>query len=190
MFSERRRGAVAPLVAAALGALSASAEGKVFLTLDEALRSAFPGCEATSETIYLSKEQQTRAAGFAKGDVPSALVIRHRKACKAGAKDADAAELAYTDTHRVRTKPETLFVVVDGKGVVRRIEVLSFDEPPEYRAKPEWYAQFGTSALTDNLELRGRIRPILGASLTARATTAAVRRILAIDQVLREDAKK
>ena len=79
-------------------------------------------------------------------------------------------------------------VTVDPAGRVGRVEVLAFDEPPDYLPRAAWYRQFDGKALDAELDLRRAIRPVTGATLTARATTAAVRRVLAIHQVLEEDA--
>ena len=75
-------------------------------------------------------------------------------------------------------------VVVDPAGAIRRIEVLSFDEPEEYLPRPGWYAQFPGKPLDDELSLKRGIRPITGATLTARVTTDAARRCLALHRVL------
>ena len=46
------------------------------------------------------------------------------------------------------------------------------------------YRQFDDEKLNDDLILKGAIRPITGATLTARSTTDAVRRALAIHHVI------
>jgi len=77
-------------------------------------------------------------------------------------------------------------VVVDPVGRIGRIEVLSFDEPPEYLPRAAWYRQFDGRKLDAELELRRAIRPVAGATLTARATTDAARRVLALYRVVSE----
>ena len=91
---------------------------------------------------------------------------------------------AYFETHLVRTLPETVMVVVAADGTVGRVEVLSFAEPPDYLPREAWYRQFDDRPLDAELELRHAIRPVTGATLTARVTTDAVRRVLAIHRVL------
>jgi hypothetical protein len=70
-------------------------------------------------------------------------------------------------------------VVVRPDGTVGRVETISFDEPPDYLPRGAWYRQFDGRALDPELELRRAIRPVTGATLTARATTDAVRSVLA-----------
>ena len=78
---------------------------------------------------------------------------------------------AYVDTHVVRTLPETVLVVIDSAGSVRRVEVVSFREPLDYVPREGWYRQFEGEQLDDDLQLKRDIRPVTGATLTARATT-------------------
>ena len=153
--------------------------GKVFLTVDEALGLAFPKCEVERQTAYLTKAQLEQARKLAGAPVRSAVVHAY-VACRNG----KPAGTAYFDTHKVRTKAETLMIVVDAGGRVERVEVLRFDEPPEYLARGAWYGQFRGRSLRDGLRLKKEIRGITGASLTARATAEAVRRVLAVHQVL------
>jgi hypothetical protein len=91
---------------------------------------------------------------------------------------------AYFDTHRVRTLPETIMVVVTPEGRIDRIEILSFDEPPDYLPKQRWMDQFRSRRLDDELSLKRAIRPISGASLSGRAITNASRKILALHRAI------
>ncbi|HSO23977.1 MAG TPA: FMN-binding protein [Chondromyces sp.] len=169
----------APFVAilAALTVAAAAAAGAtVLLSVEEALALAFPGATTRRETLFLTDEQ-LRAAQEAGGvEVSSALVTRFV------ATDAGGALLgyAYLDTHRVRTLPETLMVAVGADGRVARVEVVVFREPVEYMPREGWYRQYEGGALDDELALKRGIRPVTGATLTARATTEAVRRVLAV----------
>lgn len=152
--------------------------------MDEALKLAFPGCEVVRRTAYLTPEQLRRARELARTEVPSALVNSYA-ATRAG----QLAGTAYFDTHRVRTLPETLMIVIDPQGKVARIEIVSFREPEEYLPRGVWYEQFRGKALGPDLQLKRDIRPVTGATLTARATTDAVRRVLAIHKVVGEGAR-
>jgi FMN-binding domain len=147
--------------------------------MDEALKLAFPGCEVARRTAFLKPEQVRRARELSGAEVPSALV-NYYLATRGG----QPAGTAYFDTHRVRTLPETLMIVVDPQRKVGRIEVISFREPEEYLPRGAWYEQFLGKALSPGLQLKRDIRPVTGATLTARATTDAVRRVLALHQVL------
>jgi len=160
------------------------AAAKVFVTVDEALKLAFPGCEVARRTAFLTPEQVRHARELAGSEVPSALLTYY-----AATRGGRPAGTAYFDTHRVRTLPETLMIVVDPQNRVSRIEVISFREPEEYLPRGAWYEQFLGKTLDPDLQLKRGIRPVTGATLTARATTDAVRRVLALHQVLAGAAK-
>jgi hypothetical protein len=162
----------APLVTSAAG-----------ITRDEALALAFPGASVRAERVFLTPQQQKTAAANAGVDVPSALVARY-----VALKGTDVVGRAYVDTAVVRTKNETLLISLDGSGRVRRIDVTAFLEPAEYTPPEPWLRQYNDRALTDELTVNRAIRPIAGATLTARAVNGAVRRVLAIDTILREAA--
>lgn len=167
------------LLALLPGAGAVPALAKVFLSVDEAVRLAFPGCQVTRRTAFLTPEQLRRARELAGAEVPSALVNYYE-----AKRDGRSAGVAYFDTHRVRTLPETLMIVVDPQGKVARLEVISFREPEEYMPRGAWYEQFRGRGLDRDLQLKAGIHPVTGATLTARATTDAVRRVLALHQVI------
>lgn len=158
---------------------AARAAEKVYLSVDEALKLAFPGCEIEKSTVYLTDAQKKRATELAGEPVELAIARPY-----VARKDGRIVGIAYVDVHKVRTLKEALFVVVDVEGRVKRIELLSFGEPEEYAPKTEWYAQFIGKKLDDELNLKRSIRGIGGASLSARATTTAVRRVLAVHGAL------
>ncbi len=150
-----------------------------FLTREEALSAVFPGAQIKSERVFLTEEQQSKVAALSEGKVPSALIVRYT-----ARKEGGVVGRAYVDTHVVRTKRESLLICLNERGDLRRIEVTAFHEPPEYLAPPAWYAQYQGRKLDKDLTLQRAIRPIAGATLTARATNEAVRRVLAIDRAL------
>ncbi len=167
------------LAALVLLGWAGQASSKVFLTVDEALRLAFPGAGMTRRTAYLTAEQVRRAKELSGEEVPSALVTYYE-----AKRNGQPAGIAYFDTHRVRTLPETLMVVVDPQGKVARVEVISFREPEDYLPRGAWYEQFLGRKLDRDLQVKRNVHPVTGATLTVRATTSAVRRVLALHQVI------
>lgn len=172
------------LIVASLVLLAGSAAlATVLITVEEALELAFPDATTERQTLFLSDEQRDTAADESGAEVSSSLATRY----VAKGEDGAVRGWAYLDTHRVRTLPETLMVVLDADGTVRRVEVVTFREPLEYMPREGWYEQYEGKELDDNLALKREIRPVTGATLTARATTEAVRRVLAIHAVAAED---
>lgn len=176
-MSPARRTAVAALIVA--GAISTAAAQ---ITRDEALASVYPGATIEAEQVFLTGGQQKQVHARSGAEPSSALVARY-----VATRDGKVIGRAYVDTHTVRTKKESLLVSLDHDGRVMRVDVTAFLEPAEYKASEQWLRQYRDKALTDDVAVNRAIRPIAGATLTARATNAAVRRVLAIDRVLRGD---
>lgn len=173
------------LAALVTAVASVTAEAKVFLTQDEALKLVFEDAAIERKVVYLSEAELKRASELAGHELPSALVTRY-----VAVREGKTLGTAYFDSHVVRTLAETLMIVVAPDGKVRRIEVLSFAEPPEYLPRAEWYGQFNGQELGTELELKKAIHPVTGASLTARVTVDAVRRALAIHRTLTESSER
>lgn len=159
----------------------ASSSGKVFLTKQEALTLAFQGCEVKRSTVALKPEHKLRVGKLAGSKFSKGLVFPY-VATRAG----KLVGTAYFDVHRVRTLRETVMIVVDPQNRIQRIEILAFGEPQQYKPRAKWYAQFVGHALDKQLSLKHGIKGVTGATLTARATTSAARRVLAVHRVLGE----
>lgn len=174
------RAIVAGFAGPLLALLPYAAAAGPLLTREEALALAYPGAAVKAERVFLTTEQRQRAAAAAGVPVESPLIARY-----IASKEGAVIGRAYVDTHTVRTKKETLLIALDASGSVKRIEPTAFLEPPEYQAPKVFLEQFRDRPLSDDLALQRAIRPVAGATLTARAVTDAVRRVLAIDAELR-----
>lgn len=148
---------------------------KTFLTHQEALDLAFPGCKVERTTKYLTKDQVAAIAKAAKTSFTSTVVYPY-----VATKKGKVVGTAYFDTHRVRTLKETVMVVVDSKGQVSRVELLAFGEPKQYIPSDKWYAQIVGLKLSPKLQLNKSVRNMTGATMTAKASVACARRMLAL----------
>jgi hypothetical protein len=156
--------------------LTCPAYSTVFLAKDEALALAFPGNERIEErVIILTDAQKAEIEQRARAKLESELWTIY-----VGWKGGEVQGYAVIDSHIVRTLPETFMVVIDPKGALRRVDVLAFHEPPEYLPTERWIGQFKGHALDDDLKLGAGIQGITGATLSAQAMTAGVRRALAL----------
>ena len=145
------------------------------MTQQQALASVFPaGAKVTRQVVYLTPEQLSAANKESGLDFTDRMIVRY----------VGPAGYAYFDTHMVRTLPETVMILVTAEGRIDRIEILSFDEPPDYLPKPRWIDQFKGRKLDDDLSLKRAIRPLSGASLSGRAITNASRKILALHRAI------
>lgn len=162
-------------------AMPAAGQG-LRLTQEEALRLAFPAPAVLDRRTAFLTEAQLDAVNARAGR--DARVERSVVTYYAATLGDSAAGVAYFDAHRVRSLREVLMIVVTPQGRVRRIEVVRFEEPPEYEAPASWLRQFEDRALDDDLALGGAIATMSGATLTARATVRAARRALALHAVI------
>jgi Na+-translocating ferredoxin:NAD+ oxidoreductase RnfG subunit len=161
--------------------LRAATPEKVFLTVDEALKLAFPGCSIEKEVLYLTDAQKERVEKLSEVAVESKVARPY-----VAKRDGVVVGTAYVDVHRVRSLKESVMVVVDPKGKIARVELLSFAEPLEYVPRAEWWGQFVGKGLDDELALKRGVRGVTGATLSARAAVEAARRVLALHRVLAE----
>ncbi len=93
---------------------------------------------------------------------------------------------AAIENHTVRTKPETLLVLLSPQGLVKVIHTLAFHEPPEYQPPQRWYQQLYKREL-DQLSFRADIQGITGATLSTRSAINITRKVMAIYQILVKD---
>ena len=140
----------------------------------------YPGAAIRAEQLFLTPAQLKQVAMRAGTDPASALVARYL-----ATRTGQVIGRAYVDTHTVRTKRESLLISLNAQSRVMRIDVTAFLEPSEFRAPEPWLGQYRGRALDDDLGVNRAIRPIAGATLTTRAANSAVRRVLAIDEILR-----
>ena len=171
------------LRAAAALALVPAPRLQSVITQEEALALAFPDAEAIERrTAYLSGAELDRArAAAGEGVALETRVVTYYLALRS----ERPLGVAYFDAHRVRTLPEVLMVVVGTDDRIRRLELLRFQEPPDYRPPAAWLRRFRGRSLDRQLSLRGGVANLTGATLTAGAVTGAARRMLALHQVVR-----
>lgn len=164
----------------ALLLVAGAAHGRVLLTQEQAFATAFPAdAKLARQTFFLTKQQIADAQRESGIKFDDQLVIRY-----AATRGDTLLGYAYFDTHRVRTLPETVMIVVTPDGRVDRIEILSFDEPTDYFPKRRWIDQLRGHKLDQDLSLDRAIRPLSGASLSATAIVNASRKILALHKVI------
>ena len=83
-----------------------------------------------------------------------------------------------------RTEPITYLVAVTPEAVVLGVDLLTFRESHGYQVqRPSWRAQFRGLRLGERLRLGRAIDTLSGATLSARAITRGVRRVLATVEV-------
>ena len=174
------RGAAVFLAVLALLFAAGESAAKVFFSRQEALDLAFPGAERIEGKVFVLDERQAaQVEEIARSPLDSKLVKLHT-----AVKDGAVLGYAFIDMHTVRTLPEAFLVVLSPEGEVRSLRVLAFHEPLEYQPTRRWYGQFEHKSQRSPLRLGDDIHGIVGATLSARATTRGVRRALAFYEIL------
>ena len=157
-----------------------AAGAKVFLSQEEALELAFPGADRVKEQVYILKAAEKAAIEKeSRSELDTELATLY-----SGFKGDQLMGYAFIDIHTVRTLPEAFMVVLEPDGSVRSVHVLAFYEPTEYMPTKRWYRQFDGKSLADPLRVGRDVHGVVGATLSTRAVTASVRRVLAIYDVL------
>ncbi len=165
---------------AAVGAVATPARAKVHYAKNEALALAFPGADSIdTKTFFLTDEEKSRIEDLGKAPLESKLI-----AVNVGMKGGQPMGYAFIDSQVVRTLPETLLIVVSPEGSIAKLLLLAFYEPPEYEASERWLEQFPGKTLGPDLRVDRDIHGIAGSTLTSHAVTTAVRRSLALFQIL------
>lgn len=86
---------------------------------------------------------------------------------------------AAIETITVRTKPETLMIVLNPAGDLRNVYTLAFHEPPEYQPPERWFEQLNGKPLAE-LDFSKGIQGVSGATLSTRAAVNSVRKVIAL----------
>nr|BAL52434.1 hypothetical conserved protein [uncultured Gammaproteobacteria bacterium]BAL54510.1 hypothetical conserved protein [uncultured Gammaproteobacteria bacterium] len=135
------------------------------------------GAVVEMQPLFLSAAQKAAIEQLAHVSLDSSLYTFY-----VGKREGQILGYAAIETHTVRTKPETLLIVLDATGRLRHIEVLAFHEPPEYQPPPKWFARLLEVPL-EEMRLGGGVDGVSGATLSAQAATDSVRKVLAIYRV-------
>lgn len=158
--------------------MAAPGYAKIYYSKQEAMVLAF-GEDAKVEmmSLFPSKDNIKRIQQLARAKLDSPLFTFY-----VGKKSGEILGYAAIETHNVRTKPETLLVVLDAQGKLSQVHTLAFHEPPEYQPPRRWYDQLFNLPLSE-LNFGAGVQGISGATLSSRAALSSVRKVLAVYQV-------
>lgn len=160
-------------------ALTIPGIAQIFYSKNEAMELAF-GKNSTVELLSLfpDEQQTTKIEQLAKTKLDTGLLTLY-----AGKQNDKILGYAAIETITVRTKPETLMIVLTPTGELRNVYTLAFHEPPEYQPPERWFEQLYKRALAD-MEFNKGVDGIAGATLSTRADLNSVRKIMAVYQIM------
>jgi Na+-translocating ferredoxin:NAD+ oxidoreductase RnfG subunit len=164
-----------------LGLLTAASSSfaTVFYSKNEAMELAFGKGTPVEQLALFPDEQQTAAIQqLAKVKLESGLFTFY-----VGKNQDKITAYAAIETITVRTKPETLMIVLTPEGELRNVYTLAFHEPPEYMPPERWFEQLNKRPLAD-MDFNKGVDGISGATLSTHADLDSVRKVMAIYQVL------
>jgi len=157
---------------------------KIFYSKNEAMELAF-GKTATVEVLSLfpDEQQQAKIQDLAKTKLESGMFSFY-----VGKEQGKVLGYAAIESITVRTKPETLMIVLTPEGELRNITTLAFHEPPEYQPPERWFEQLYKRAIAD-MDFNKGVDGIAGATLSTRAAITSVRKVMGIHQVMIKEGK-
>ncbi|MCX7101050.1 MAG: FMN-binding protein [Methylobacter sp.] len=173
-----RLGGIFILFLVLLGTVNSSF-AKIFFSKNEALELAFgKDVQVEQLSLFPDEQQAAKIQEIAKTKLESGLFTFY-----VGKEKDNVLGYAALETVTVRTKPETLMIVLTPEGELRNITTLAFHEPPEYQPPERWFEQLYKRPLAD-MDFNKGVDGISGATLSTRATVSSVRKVMAIYQVL------
>ncbi len=146
------------------------------ISLDNIFRTTFSNNITVGQKIIkLSKSEMKALQKKAKAQVDSNIirfyVVKEKK---------NTVGYAVLVTQIVRSKKASILYLVDKNKKIKNIEIITFNEPSEYKPFNSWKKTFYGKTKDDDLRDRHGIPTISGATLTARAFSHAARVALAI----------
>ncbi|MDF1880397.1 FMN-binding protein [Sulfurimonas sp. MAG313] len=95
-------------------------------------------------------------------------------------KDKEVIAYAGLYTNKVRSKTGTYMTFISPTGHIRSIEVIAFNEPPEYVQKKRWLTLFKDKNINDNIKVKESIPNLSGATLSAFSAANTAKLMLAV----------
>lgn len=168
------------VIVAGASLLAEPASCRLLISRDDALAAIF-GAEARVEarTLYLTGDQVESIQAAARAPFDRQRVTYYRVTS-----GDSLAGVALVDRHRVRTLSETVLIALDAGGAVLAVEILAWNEPDDYRPPERWLDLAKNRDQIEDMRPGEGIPRLAGATLSARAMTAAIRRALAIGTLI------
>lgn len=151
----------------------------IYYSKNEAMELAF-GVGTTIEPLSLfpDEEQVVKIEQEAKIKLESGLFTFY-----VGKNQDKILGYAAIETSTVRTKPETLLIVLTPEGELRNVYTLAFHEPTEYEPPLTWYEKLYNKPLA-NMDFNKGVDGISGATLSTRTALSSIRKVMMIYQIM------
>jgi hypothetical protein len=152
---------------------------EIFYSKNEAMELAFgAGTEIESLSLFPDEDQTAKIQQDAKVKLDSGLFTFY-----VGKSQGKILGYAAIESSTVKTKPETLMIVLTADGELRNVYTLAFHEPPEYQPPQAWFEKLYKRPLAE-MDFNKGVDGISGATLSTRAAINSIRKVMAIYQVM------
>lgn len=152
---------------------------KIFYSKNEALELAFgKGIPVEQLSLFPDEQQVAKIQQDAKVKLDSGLFTFY-----VGKDQGKILGYAAIETSTVRTKPETLMIVLTPDGALRKVYTLAFHEPPEYQPPDRWFEQLYKRPLAE-MDFNKGVDGISGATLSTRSALNSIRKVMSIYEVM------
>lgn len=163
-----------------LFSVSLGAMAQVLIAPEAAMKLAYgEAAIVVKKSRMLTTAQAKTVAEKAKG-APGGKIFRIYEAQRAGKRLGVGVLLS----KKVRTKNAAVLYMIDPDGTLKGIEIVAFNEPPEYIPRAEYLAHFEGKTVDDPLRVGDDVPMLSGATLSARAVSDGARLALALYDVL------
>ena len=152
---------------------------EIFYSKNEAMELAFgKGTQVDQLSLFPDEDETAKIQQDAKVKLDSGLFTFY-----VGKGQDKILGYAAIETSTVRTKPETLMIVLTPDGELRNVYMLAFHEPPEYQPPDRWFEKLYKRPLVD-MDFNKGVDGISGATLSTRSALNSIRKVMAIYQVM------
>ncbi len=149
--------------------------GMLLIKPEDAIKEQFPDSKIVKKNILLTKKQVSQIQKLSKSRLNSSIITVYFIK-----KDGKNVGYGIINTHKVRTKKETVLFILSPDCKIQDIEIIAFYEPPEYMPDKRWLKVFKGKDSSNQLRLKRDIPNITGATLSSKAITTATRQTVYI----------
>jgi Na+-translocating ferredoxin:NAD+ oxidoreductase RnfG subunit len=161
-----------------LFSFSSISHAQVFYSKTEALELAFGKSTVENLSLFPEETDVAKIQSLAKTKLESGLFTFY-----VGKENGKVLGYAAIESETVRTKPETVMILLTPDGELKSVTILAFHEPPEYMPPERWFESLAKRPLSE-MDFSKGIDGISGATLSTRSALSSVRKVMAIYQVM------
>jgi len=160
--------------------LGAAASANLLISPPAAMQHTFGAqCTVTKKNTLLTAEQAEAVSRTAQVKLETKIYRIYTATL-----DGKTVGYGILITRKVRQKDAAVLYMITPDGAISSIEIIAFNEPPEYMPQSAYLKQFEGKKESSGLRVGKEIPTISGATLSARNITDGARLALAVFQVV------